>query len=548
MARLAAAVDRDRLVRLSPLAVGLVALLAVIYFDFGPPLPFNDDWGYAWEAQHTGLDGIQRLPLAQATAFVQAVWGQLATVGHPQEPYLRLSILAFVLLAAASSYRLARNLEADRLWSGVAAMALLTTPIYLNLATSFMTDVPYIALMLAATEAGVRWLRFGRAHGQFLLWTALATLQRQLGMGLPLALTVCLLLRWRTKRPSRGDVLWLAGSWLAVIVIVVAPWALGLSTPAEEAKLNLLTTLDVDSIARGVGFVPPLLGLVLLPFAAGVLFQPRLARARFRFRPRTLVTLAAIGLGLVGGYAAVNHLVAGDWYAGRQVFPGNVWSYLGFLGPFGTNKPALYPDALWLALGIVVVSASLVILVLRARLWGRLSEQPAALFLMTAFAIQVGEVINAFIFDRYLIAAAALLVPLMAAVASRTTRPRLALGWALAAGVAGIALYGVAQQDYEAWQAARDKAVLFAYRFAPRDQVYAGFEPSAVYVIIPQFERDGYLDVPTADAFLTGGPIDGQIGVFFSGPDDPRPGVPYESVAPGKMVVLGPLPANAGSP
>ncbi len=32
--------------------IGGVALLLVVAFDLGPPLAFNDDWGFAWDVRH----------------------------------------------------------------------------------------------------------------------------------------------------------------------------------------------------------------------------------------------------------------------------------------------------------------------------------------------------------------------------------------------------------------------------------------------------------------------------------------------------------------
>jgi hypothetical protein len=137
---------------------------------------------------------------------------------------------------------------------------------------------------------------------------------------------------------------------------------------------------------------------------------------------------------------------------------------------------------------------------------------------------------------------AALLIPVLAALASRTTRPRLALGWALAVAVAGLVLYAVGQQDYEAWQAARDEASRIAYQHVPPDQVYAGYEPQALYVAIPEYDQLG----PNADVngmrnFLILGPASPRIVLNFAAADDPRPGVSYGSLASGRIVILGDL-------
>jgi len=93
-------------------------------------------------------------------------------------------------------------------------------------------------------------------------------------------------------------------------------------------------------------------------------------------------------------------------------------------------------------------------------------------------------------------------------------------------------MYGVGEQDYLAWQAARDQAARRAYQSTPRDQVQAGFEANGVYVELPRYERTGQ-----ADLFAILGPSHPTVTLRFAGPSDPRSGVPYGSLAPGKIVL-----------
>jgi hypothetical protein len=90
----------------------------------------------------------------------------------------------------------------------------------------------------------------------------------------------------------------------------------------------------------------------------------------------------------------------------------------------------------------------------------------------------------------------------------------------------------VGEQDYLAWQAARDRAALLAYQTAPPDQVQAGFEANAVYVELPRYERTGQ-----ADLFAILGPARPQVTLLFASAADPRPGVSYWSLAPGRIVL-----------
>jgi len=112
----------------------------------------------------------------------------------------------------------------------------------------------------------------------------------------------------------------------------------------------------------------------------------------------------------------------------------------------------------------------------------------------------------------------------------------IAKAWATAAIAAGLVLYGVGEQDYLAWQAARDRAARLAYGMASPDQVQAGFEANAVYVELPRYER-----TERADLFAILGPAHPRITLVFAPATDPRKGmvsregVSYSSLAPGRI-------------
>ena len=144
-----------------------------------------------------------------------------------------------------------------------------------------------------------------------------------------------------------------------------------------------------------------------------------------------------------------------------------------------------------------------------------------------------------FIYDRYFFAVAGPLIPVVAALAARANYQRAARTWAAAAIAAGLLLYVVGEQDYLAWQAARDRAARLAYQTTPPNQVQAGFEANAVYVELPAYERTGH-----ADLFAILGPVRPRITLLFAPPNDPRPGVSYWSLAPGRIVLAQPSPGQ----
>jgi len=60
----------------------------------------------------------------------------------------------------------------------------------------------------------------------------------------------------------------------------------------------------------------------------------------------------------------------------------------------------------------------------------------------------------------------------------------------------------------------------------------AGFEANGVYVSLPDYERTGRLEL-----FAVTGPAHPVITLMFGGPSDPRPGVSYRSIAPGRIIL-----------
>jgi hypothetical protein len=113
--------------------------------------------------------------------------------------------------------------------------------------------------------------------------------------------------------------------------------------------------------------------------------------------------------------------------------------------------------------------------------------------------------------------------------------------WSLAAILAGVLAYAAGEQDYQAWQAARDQAARLAYTTYPAEDVAAGYEAYGVYVELPLFERTGHLSRPiTGDDLVPTllGPLHPRARLEFAGPGDPRPGADYGSLASGRIVII----------
>lgn len=148
--------DRLNLVALIA-AWSAMALLVRPVGDF----PVQDDWAYGLAVRSLLDDGVYRIP-----DFVSADLGPLVHWGALfcwpfgfSFTALRISTLVMGAFGIGGVYFLFREVWSDKRLALVAAAAVLVNPIYFSLANTFMTDVPFVALISVAMALIVRGLR-----------------------------------------------------------------------------------------------------------------------------------------------------------------------------------------------------------------------------------------------------------------------------------------------------------------------------------------------------------------------------------------------------
>jgi hypothetical protein len=147
------------------------------------------------------------------------------------------------------------------------------------------------------------------------------------------------------------------------------------------------------------------------------------------------------------------------------------------------------------------------------------------------------------VFDRYYLPVAVPLLPLAAALATRSACPPVASLTAVSLGLLGLAMFAVGEQDLQAILVARDVVARQAYSQASPLDVQAGYESNAVYGEVPYYERTGIVLSSLSKAgssrdFSTRGPEHPVLEVQFACSNDPRPGVSYRSVASGRLILV----------
>jgi len=468
--------------------------------------PLNDDWVYALAVRSIVETRRYALPSpATANVFAQAYWGALFCLPFGFSfTALRVSTCVLGMAGVLTLYLLLRELGGERRLAAIGALTLAVNPLYLCLSTSFMTDVPFTALVTASLWLYVRGVKRGSAAsigGAFAVAFA-AILVRQFALMLPLAFGVAHLLR---KGPGLRSLAIAALPLLlgAALHVGYERWVVSTGrtplvfSPVSSLRPASFVLFGLASLQMTVRALP-YIGLFVTPFAACFVLARRAPIAGLR---ALTVWLGSMGLGVVlllllrGAVLPVignillpsglGPLTLRDTYLLGRNLPDPSW--LRLLWPAATAWGALVTGF------VLVVAGTMLVRVAGAALrsWDLRPAWPQALLLTIIGAYAAGLFVigyQAFWFDRYLILfippVLGLLVLAVGGSAPRAVAP--------AAAVLGLyALFSVlGTHDYLAWNRARWRALadLQASGVSPR-QIDGGYEFNGWLLYDPRYEK-----------------------------------------------------------
>jgi hypothetical protein len=495
-------------------ALAIVLIIAVWFaasLAVGPTgdFPLNDDWiyGRAVKALLAGdgilLPGAVRGPTI-ANLVTQALWG--AAVSLPagfSYTALRFSTLVIGATGLGFFFALLRENGAGRPMAGTATLALSVNIFYLGLAHSFMTDVPYTALLIIALYFLIRALRQDSTTSLLigLVVSFAIVLQKQLGLVPSAAYAVACALKHRFHPRATllgflplvlgitlhlGFQMWLLHSGRGFFWISwVLPW-----DPISLAVWTLQVTI----------YSVPYLGLMVFPVIAmtGILPAP------------TRSARAAYTLAVVAGAAAMAVL----WWK-HDVIPYliNVLTPFG-LGPFTQrdtyllrqNLPRVSPalTVFWLLINacgmagfIALATIGIASPLARFRRgefgradWAWVMAAAAAITYFVAIVLLSTQ--TAEYFDRYVLPLTPLAL-IMLTTGSKRGVPAPIPAWRIIATAAILVVSGglsiAATHDYLAWNRARWAAVshLTADLGVPPSQIDGGYEVNGSLMYQPGF-------------------------------------------------------------
>lgn len=457
-----------------PLAL-LLLLTAVLVSPVGD-FPLNDDWAYA-KGVRTLVDTHQYTSNFMALAFAQTFWGGLfAVLFGKSYTVLRFSTLLLVLVTLWATARSALELGIPRWVAVLCGAAVLANPIFLNLAYTFMTDVPFMAPLTLAGLFYLRGFRSGRTRDILLgsLFAVVASSVRQFGVILFAAhiLTTGALWYAQRRRPS-----------FAAAAAFLVPWLVGAAAyfsletiPAPQNPLRIGLAAAIGRSVLDASSAMVYLGLFLLPVTAGRVAE--LLRDRGGWTSRQWAAFPWVNLLL---FFAIGSLRPnGVFWLRPMPLLGNILYNFG-TGPLtlrdtyllGMEQPVTLGSGWWWAVTVIcLLSASVAAVDVLPRLAKGLIRRagepgphradtadtlPMELFLCLWGFLTLAApyfLVMGGAFDRYLISMAP---PLTVLVASRiSSPPRKGVVAVVAAACLLVYLPSLASvQNYMAWNRAR---------------------------------------------------------------------------------------------
>lgn len=258
----------------SVLAVLTVAwiIMIVVVNPLGN-FPLDDDWMYARSVlylltQHRYIVTEPYSPVL----IPQAVWGALFCVFSGFSfTALRISTLFIGLIGIFFTYFIAYDITSNKKLSFVGALLLLINPLYFSLANSFMTGVPFLALVLISIYFFARAIQNHQLKDILIatVFSILATLVRQLGIVIPIAYAIVMVFESKQtiKMRIKHFLPFLVTAFMLVLAVLFLVYRVhsGIKFFQGHSAMPMLQSSFSKSYRR-LGYVLIYSGLFLFPF------------------------------------------------------------------------------------------------------------------------------------------------------------------------------------------------------------------------------------------------------------------------------------------
>lgn len=387
------------------IGITLLWLLSILIVNPTGDFPLNDDWAYAISIKHWLETGYFKLfDWGEMSLVAHIGWGYLfSTIFGFSFTVLRWSTLIFSLFGLFGIFKLVNHLNGSNTFAWLAVLLTFYNPIYFSLSFSFMTDVPFMALMLWSF---IYLLKFDQTESRIdllfaLLFCIWALLIRQLALVLPVSWFFARIIS--RKNNWRVTLLPIAVLLASYFIYTFSMKHFGLLQERYNDKLGLIMSTISDPDLKLLRNVPGYLFVIMAYL--GFLLAPFHAQY-FNKKPNWLF--------LAGLYTFI---ITGLLIYLDKTIPclDNVWIDFG-VGPttlfdyynnFTSSPDPRAPKVLWIVVSAIGVFCSFVWFE-KLKLWWidfRTNKQPnfKNTFALTSIIIYVSPFLLVGIYDRYLI-------------------------------------------------------------------------------------------------------------------------------------------------
>ena len=136
-------------------------MIAILLVNPIGNFPLNDDRQYAFPVQQLVEDGVLKMKgYFSPNIILQVGWGALWCLmgGVFSFTFLRFSTLVLAVLGTILFFHLCKRLGFKPNVALVGALVFLSSPLYFNLSFSFMTDVPFVMLLIGTNMAALAYM------------------------------------------------------------------------------------------------------------------------------------------------------------------------------------------------------------------------------------------------------------------------------------------------------------------------------------------------------------------------------------------------------
>jgi len=398
------------------LILSFIWWITALLIPFWGNFPLNDDWAYGYNAYYLAEQGTFRFNDWPAmTLLAQTFWGALFCKFFGFSfTTLRFSTLVIAWCGGIALLKTASRMGAGAMASLIIALIWLFNPLIFSLSYTYMTEVPFLSVILIGTYCLTGFIHSGKLKYYFLtcLFLALSVLIRQTGFFFALFICLCTLFTERLSWKRAGLSFFpLLIAYISLILYIQWRTKLG-GLPPQWGSINI----PIREVLQG-NFIEPIKtrgGIVL--FYLGYFFLP------ITFWLGSIQLKSISGVRIIGS-VGIAGLIAFYWYYHPQWWDyiplSNVFYNLG-LGPKvlidtqeGMNLDPILRFSALRIFKIAGVLASLLFLVVFIATWINWKKNAAgrwALPLMISGWITAGVyfiylMVDQQIFDRYFLTA-----------------------------------------------------------------------------------------------------------------------------------------------